>query len=250
MLKENTKIGIALTLVLSGLAIAGLFIVLFAELADEVMSQEFGLFDNSIITLILANQSGLMDFIMIFITELGSVWFLGALSIVVILALWFKAKDRWSALFFIIAVGGGGLLTTLLKHFYGRERPSINEAIDAIGFSFPSGHSMGSLIFYGFIIFLIVRGPQKEWIKWTVSIGLAVLVVLIGISRIYLGAHYPSDVVAGYIAGTIWLLLCLTALEWITWQTGSDILPVKGLRNILRSVLRSAKRRFSNGNAQ
>lgn len=247
MVKENTKIGIALLLLLSGLTIAGLFIMLFAELAEVVMEQEFGIFDNTIITLLLANQSGLMDFIMIFITELGSVWFLTALSIVVILALWFKAKDKWSVLLFITAVGGGGLLTLLLKHFYGRERPSINEEIDAVGYSFPSGHSMGSLIFYGFIIFLIIRGTQKEWVKWTVSVSLSVLVVLIGISRIYLGAHFPSDVVAGYIAGTIWLLLCVTALEWINWQTGSNIRPVRGLRNLLRSVLHGAKRRFTNG---
>ena len=137
-------------------------------------------------------------------------------------------------------------MTTLLKHFYGRERPSINEEIDAVGFSFPSGHSMGSLIFYGFVIFLIIRGPQKEWIKWAVSISLAVLVVLIGTSRIYLGAHFPSDVAAGYIAGLIWLLLCLTALEWISWQKGSHIRPVKGLRNMLKSGLRMAKGKAGN----
>lgn len=248
MVKENTKIGIAVLLLLSGLAIAGLFIVLFAELAEVVMEQEFGIFDNTIITLLLANQSGAMDSIMIFITELGSVWFLGTLSIIVILALWFKAKDKWSVLFFITAVGGGGLLTVLLKQLFSRERPSINEAIDAVGFSFPSGHSVGALIFYGFIMFLIIRGPQKEWIKWAVSISLGVLIVLIGISRVYLGAHYPSDVAAGYIAGTIWLLLCLMALEWINWQSGSNVRPVEGLRNILRSTLRGAKRKFSNAN--
>ncbi|RLQ91540.1 phosphatase PAP2 family protein [Planomicrobium sp. Y74] len=241
MVRENTKIGITLLLLLSGLAIAGLFIVLFAELAKEVMSQEFGIFDSFIIKLILVNQSPTMDALMIFITELGSVWFLGTLSIVVILALWFKGRDKWGVLFFIIAVGGGGLLTTLLKHLYARERPSINEEIDAVGFSFPSGHSMGSLIFYGFVIFLIVRGRQKEWVKWTVSISLALLVILIGTSRIYLGAHFPSDVAAGYIAGTIWLLLCLTALEWIIWQSGSSIRPVKGLRKMLQSGLHLAK---------
>lgn len=241
MVKENTKVGIAVLLLLSGLAIAGLFIVLFAELAEDVMNQEFGLFDSFFISLILVNQSPTMDFLMVFITELGSVWFLGTLSIIIVLALWFKGKDRWGALIFVIAVGGGGLLTTLLKHFYSRERPSINEEIDAVGYSFPSGHSMGSLIFYGFVMFLIIRGPQKEWIKWTVSISLAVLVVLIGTSRIYLGAHFPSDVAAGYIAGIIWLLLCLTALEWISWQTGSHIRPVKGLRNMLKSGLRMTK---------
>ncbi|WP_422122557.1 phosphatase PAP2 family protein [Planococcus sp. X10-3] len=248
MVKENTKIGIALTLVFSGLAIAGLFIVVFAEFAEEVMEKEFGIFDNSIITLMEVNQSEVMGLIMFLITELGSVWFLGALSIAVIWALWFKAKDRWSAIFLVIAVGGGGLLTQLLKHFYGRERPSINEAIDAVGYSFPSGHSMGSLLFYGFMIYLIIRGSQKEWVKWVASITLGVLIILIGISRIYLGAHYPSDVAAGFIAGTIWLLLCVTALEWINWQSGSDVRPVQGLRNLLRSVLSGAKKNLGIGN--
>ena len=241
MIKENTKISITLLLLLSGLAVAGLFIVLFGELADEVMSQEFGLFDNFIINLILVNQGQSMDFIMIFITELGSVWFLGTLSVVIVLALWFKAKDKWSALFFIIAVGGGGLLTTLLKQLYGRERPSINEAIDAVGFSFPSGHSMGSLIFYGFAIYLIIRAPHKEWIKWAVSISLGILIMAIGTSRVYLGAHYPSDVMAGYIAGLIWLLLCLIALEWINWQSGSSIRPINWMRKMLHSGLRIVK---------
>lgn len=248
MLKENTKIGIAAVLLLSGLALAGLFIVVFTQLAEQVMEKEFGLVDNSIITLMEVNQSAAMDLIMFIITELGSVWFLGTLSILVIWALWYKSKDRWSALVFVIAVGGGGLLTSLLKHFYGRERPSINEAIDAVGYSFPSGHSVGSLIFYGFIIFLVIRGNQKEWVKWAVSIPLLVLIGLIGISRIYLGAHYPSDVAAGFIAGTIWLLLCVTALEWVNWQTGSKIRPVEGLRNLLRLAMRGTKKRVGNTN--
>lgn len=217
-MKENTKIGIMLLLMLSGLGIAALFIVIFAELADEVMSRELSIFDSFIINLVLVNESQLMDSLMIFITELGSVWIFTVMTIFAVLWLWFKAKDRWTALFFVIAVAGGGLLNSLLKGFYGRERPSINEAIDATGFSFPSGHAMGSLIFYGFVMFLTIRGRQKEWLKWTISISLGVLIMLIGLSRIYLGAHFPSDVAAGFIAGTIWLLLCITALEWINWQ--------------------------------
>lgn len=83
------------------------------------------------------------------------------------------------------------------------------------------------------MIFLTIRGGHKEWIKWTISITLSVLIALIGVSRIYLGAHFPSDVAAGFIAGTIWLLLCITALEWINWQSGSNIRPLKGLRRML-----------------
>lgn len=241
MVNENKKIAIAVLLLLSGLAIAGVFSILFAELADEVMGQEFGLFDNFIIQLVMVNQSGAMDIIMFLITETGSVWFLALSTAIGVLWLWFKAKDKWSALFFVITVAGGGLLNSLLKSFYGRERPSINEAIDATGFSFPSGHAMGAITLYGFLIFLIIRGRQKEWIKWTFSISLGVLVLLVGLSRVYLGAHYPSDVVAGFIGGLTWLLLCIIALEWIHWQTGSGIKPVKGIRNLLRSGLRMTK---------
>ncbi|WP_033541371.1 phosphatase PAP2 family protein [Planococcus sp. CAU13] len=246
-MKENTKISITLLLLLSGLAAAGLFIILFSELADEVMSREFGIFDGFIINLIRVNQSPALDSIMLFITELGSVWFLALVTISVAAWLWFKDNDRWSAFFLIIASAAGGLLNSLMKSFYGRERPSINEAIDATGFSFPSGHSMGSFILYGFIIFLAIRKRQKEWVQWTISISLAVLVVLIGVSRIYLGAHYPSDVAAGFIAGTIWLLLCLTALEWINWQSGSGVRPIKWLRNMLRSGLRIVSGRTGAG---
>lgn len=232
-MKENTKIGIMLLLLLSGLGIAALFIVIFSELADEVMDKEVDIFDSFIINLLLVNESRFQDSAMVFITELGSVWFFTVLTIIALAWLWFGKKDRWTALFFVIAVAGGGLLNSLLKNLYGRQRPSINEAIDATGFSFPSGHAMGSLIFYGFVIFLTIRGGHKEWIKWTISITLSVLIALIGVSRIYLGAHFPSDVAAGFIAGTIWLLLCITALEWINWQSGSNIRPLKGLRRML-----------------
>lgn len=146
-MKENTKIGIMLLLLLSGLGIAALFIVIFSELADEVMDKEVGIFDSFIINLLLVNESRFQDSAMVFITELGSVWFFTVLTIIALAWLWFGKKDRWTALFFVIAVAGGGLLNSLLKNLYGRQRPSINEAIDATGFSFPSGHAMGSLIF-------------------------------------------------------------------------------------------------------
>lgn len=242
MVNDNKKVGIVVLLLLSGLAIAGAFSILFAELADEVMSQEFGLFDNFIIRLVIVNQSETMDVIMFLITETGSVWFLASMTVIGVAWLWFKSKDRWSALFFAITVAGGGLLNSALKNLYGRERPSINEAIDATGYSFPSGHSMGAITLYGFLIFLVIRGHQNEWVKWTISISLAVLVLLIGGSRVYLGAHYPSDVVAGFIGGLVWLLLCIIALEWINWQTGNGIKPVKGIRNLLRSGLRLTRK--------
>lgn len=242
--KETKLSGLAFIVLLLGLGLAALFIALFAELAGEMLEQELGVFDAVIISLLEAIGSSTMDSVMFVITELGSVWFLGLMSVGVLWVLGVRMRDKWGVLFFMIAVGGGSLLTIVLKHFFGRERPSINETIDAVGYSFPSGHSMGSLIFYGFMIYLVIRTRQAPWLQWVSVFGLSLLIILIGISRIYLSAHFPSDVLAGYIAGTIWLLLSLVALEWIQWQQRSPVPPVAALRKVLAPVYRAVINKF------
>ncbi|ANU11854.1 phosphoesterase [Planococcus antarcticus DSM 14505] len=245
MKKSDKMAGLAFLLLIAGLGIAALFIVLFAELAEEVMEKEFGLFDRAIIGLMEAGSGSTMDNVMFIFTEMGSVWFLTVLSIIVLAVLGFKMKDKWGMLFFIIAVGGGSLLTVLLKNLYIRERPSINPDIDAIGYSFPSGHSMGSLIFYGFLIYLIIRTRQRSWIRWLFVAILTMLIVMIGSSRIYLGAHFPSDVLGGYIAGLIWLILSLIALEWIQWHSRSPVPPVHALRKLLGPLYRTVRAKLA-----
>lgn len=242
--RETKLSGFAFIVLLIGLGLAAAFIVLFAELADEMLEQELGVFDAVIIALLETISSSTMDWIMFIFTELGSVWGIGFLSIIVLWILSFRMRDKWGVLFFFVAVGGGALLTLLLKHLFNRDRPSINEAIDAVGYSFPSGHAMGSLIFYGFVIYLVIRTKQKPWIQWLSVFGLSLLIVLIGVSRIYLGAHFPSDIAAGYIAGTIWLVLSLVALEWIQWQQRSPVPPVQALRKVLAPVYRAVLNKF------
>lgn len=244
MIKENTKVGISFLLLGLGLGVAALFLVIFTELAEQVMENEMRKFDGSIINYFKAIDHPYLDTAMILITELGSVWFLSAMSLVTLFVLWFKYKDKWGILFFLLAVGIGGLLTKMLKQLYERGRPSINPEIDAVGYSFPSGHSMGSLIFYGFIMYLIMRGNGSTFLKRFSIVLMGIVVLLIGSSRIYLGAHFPSDVLAGYIAGTIWLILCLIALEWIQWQSKSDVRPVNSIRRLLLSGLNAIKKRF------
>lgn len=245
MINENTKIGITVLLLAAGLGFSALFIVLFSEIAEEAMEQETWLFDSAIIGFFQSIESSTLDVLMIATTEMGSVWFVTAFSIAVVGLLWFKERDKWGILFFLIAVGGGGLLTLLLKNLYERQRPSINPEIDAIGFSFPSGHSMGSVIFYGFVMYLVLRSRRNELFKGLAISMMGVLVVLIGISRIYLGAHFPSDVLAGFIAGAIWLILSILALEWIQWQSKSSIRPVRDIRDFLAKMLKGALKKFN-----
>lgn len=242
--EENKKAGLPVLLLLIGLGLASLLIWLFAELAEELLENELTNFDNNIISFFKAIETSGLDAFYIIITEMGSVWFLTTLSVVLIALLWVKAKDKWGVLFFIIAIGGSGLLTWVLKQFYGRGRPSINEEIDAIGFSFPSGHSMGALVFYGFIAYFIARSSQKKSVKVLSSIVLGILILLIGTSRIYLGAHFPSDVMAGFVAGSIWLILCLLSLEWVQWQSNSHVRPVRALRKFLASTYRAGRQKI------
>ena len=217
-------------LVVIGIVLAGLFIFAFSEIAEGLLGSQVKAFDAAIIDMLKSIESDTLDQFMLFITELGSVWFVTTLSIITILFLWFKAKDKWGILFFVLAVGVGGLLTRFLKSFYERGRPSINPEIDAIGYSFPSGHSMGSVIVYGFIIYLVIRSGLSHAAKWAASVVSALLFLLIGLSRIYLGAHFPTDVLAGQLAGGFWLIVCILALEWVEWQSSNDVRPIQATR--------------------
>jgi len=117
----------------------------------------------------------------------------------------------------VLAVAGGELINLLLKALFARDRPTFPDPlVTAIGASFPSGHAMASMIFYGLMIYFGVRW-LTAW-RWRVLVVVTgtVLIVLIGFSRIYLGVHYLSDVLAGYAAGLTWLAFTITGVE--TWR--------------------------------
>ena len=113
-----------------------------------------------------------------------------------------------------------------------------NEQIDAIGYSFPSGHAMGSIILYGFIVYLIMRSELPRAAKGGLSFLLILLASLIALSRVYLSAHYPSDVVAGQAGGLAWLMICIVSLEGLQWKTRNNFKPLKRIRKILGSIYR------------
>lgn len=232
--EELKQAGLPFLLMIAGAGVSVLFIIIFSELAEEMLENEINAIDGAVIQRINLIENGTLDQITIFVTELGSVWFLSLCTLAAVIALWVKAKDKLGILFLLIAIGGGGALTKLLKHLYGRGRPSINPEIDAIGYSFPSGHSMGSLIFYGFIAYLIVRSARKPITKWIAIFVAGFLVVWIGFTRIYLGAHFPSDVLAGHLAGAIWLTITILVLEWIKWQSANFIKVTRVFKQMIK----------------
>ncbi|WP_347552329.1 phosphatase PAP2 family protein [Pseudalkalibacillus hwajinpoensis] len=220
---KQKKVLYPLVLNAFGLIVAILAIMLFSELAEEILEKETLDFDQAIISGIDVVRSDWLLNLMEIITELGSVWWITVVTIATIAILWFKKKDLWSIISFVIAQGAGGLLTTVLKNFFERSRPTVDAAYDAVGYSFPSGHSMGSFILYGFLGYLIVRSQRGRTTKWISAVLVFLFILLIGFSRIYLGVHYPSDVLAGYSAGALWLFACIFSLEWLLWIKRSSV---------------------------
>ena len=128
---------------------------------------------------------------------------------------YFIRKQKWMAFkILILALCNVGLMFGL-KLFFNRPRPLIQLLKDVPGLSFPSGHAFMSLIFYGVIVYLLYHQVKNKWLKWTAIITLAIMVLIIGLSRIYLRVHYASDVIAGYCFGVISLLILFGLLRQI-----------------------------------
>jgi undecaprenyl-diphosphatase len=147
------------------------------------------------------------------ITQLGSFPAMSGLALFGVLIL-LLLRRRLLALVWVVAPAGGGLLDTALKLSYERTRPPFHDpAIHEATLSFPSGHSMGSLVGYGLLAYVLVLASPRRWLQGLVIAGLGALVALIGFSRVYLGAHYLSDVLGGFTVGGFWLAVCITGLE-------------------------------------
>lgn len=126
------------------------------------------------------------------------------------LSLFFKKKE---ALYLNLTVIISTIINQVLKYLFQRPRPILINKIVETGYSFPSGHAMASVSFYGFIIYLIIESHLNKKIKWITSILLTILIISICISRIYLGVHFASDVIAGVLLSSSLLLITTYILK-------------------------------------
>lgn len=200
----------------SGLLAGMLFAYL--KLVSEIFEQEMDLIDTAALALVQWWQSPAMDAFMLFITLTGSPEALIILSLPILY--WIYRQERRVKMFslFFLSFAGGGVLNLLLKNLYQRERPLLDAAIGAYGYSLPSGHAMISTIFYGLVAYWFLTGKRRKSAKVLVGILCALMVFLIGMSRVYLQAHYFSDVLAGYLCGAMWLLACILVLYGRHWS--------------------------------
>lgn len=139
--------------------------------------------------------------IMLFFTYLGNWQTIVGFSIVAIAILMLLRKKQ-EAFFFAITLISGEIIKELLKFIIQRPRPDASLAlIQEGGYSFPSGHAMMSVVFYGMVGYFIYKLCRKKWQKIIISITTLIIIFLIGFSRIYLGVHWTSDVIAGWLIG-------------------------------------------------
>lgn len=144
-----------------------------------------------------------------FITNLGSATFVIITSIILLVII----KSKIIGLLICLNLTISGALNQILKAIVQRPRPIGYKLIEENGYSFPSGHSMVSAAFYGFLIYLVYKNIKNKYIKYTIIIILTLLVLCIGVSRIYLGVHYASDVLAGFLISISYLIVFISIVN-------------------------------------
>lgn len=197
------------TAVLAGLAVAVAFLLLFAWLADEVFEGDAVRFDSAVRGWIHGLASPTLTTVMRMLSALGSPLLLGAVAVSI--AVFLLLRWKRAAIWMTVAMAGALVLDLTLKAGFHRTRPEPFFGSLPHTYSFPSGHSLFSLCFYGVLAGLLtarIRSLALRIAIWTVA---AALVVAIGVSRIYLGVHYPTDVVAGYLSAAMWVAALVTA---------------------------------------
>jgi len=184
-------------------------LIIFTVIAYGVFKLQYQQFDFIVFDKVgRLVTPGMTGFIRV-ITFFGNHMFLIPANLALVIYFLFIRKHRWYSIKVPVVAIGGVILMALLKEIFNRPRPLIPLLAPVKGLSFPSGHAMMSVSFYGLLIFLVWENITNRTLKWVLTIFLLLFILLIGFSRIYLRLHYFSDVIAGFAAGVIWLTLSI-----------------------------------------
>lgn len=179
-----------------------LCLILFSVICYVVLSYDSLVIDTKVYSFISDNimSDGITSVLKV-ITELGGVAFIVLAGVLIFM---FCKKIRWFVTFDLVGVT---LINQVIKHIVRRPRPNVLRLVEEDGYSFPSGHSMVSMAFYGIIIYLVYKNVTNKYLKWTLITLLSLLILSIGFSRIYVGVHYFTDVVGGFLLGLAYLII-------------------------------------------
>ena len=187
---------------------------LFGEIAEDVVNHDLplGTIDANVAAWLHAHATSAGAAVMSVISDFGApLTDIAIASLVALILLWRHA--RYWLLALVLAVAGGALLNIIIKHLIHRQRPIFEDPILTLtSYSFPSGHAMGSTLLYGMLAAIVI-GHTRDWrLHALATVCASSVVAMICFSRIYLGVHYLSDVIAGFLAGVVWLGACLVAV--------------------------------------
>ena len=188
----------------------------FAAIAEDVATGDpMTITDVRFSAWLHAHSTPSVTFLMRVITELHSLWVVVVVTLAVCAYWWMRGRRNW-VFTLMLAVFGGMLLNLSLKHLFLRARPHFdNPMLTLTTYSFPSGHTLIATVFYGTLCwFILRRSAHQNWRFLAIPASL-ILIALVGFSRIYLGAHYLSDVLGAIAEGLAWLAFCLIGTEAI-----------------------------------
>ena len=170
-----------------------------------VQAEHLVVFDRVLIDSVQGLEAEGLTSAMKFFTYIGSLKFTVILSIPIFLLLFYVLKHRTEILVFLAVVYITPILNRLLKLYFHRARPDFHRLIEIGGYSFPSGHSMNAFSFYSILAFLLWRHVPTRPGRIAVILFSGLMILAIGTSRIYLGVHFPSDIIGGFLASGLWV---------------------------------------------
>ena len=179
-----------------------LCLILFSIICYSVLSYDNLVIDTKVYSFIADNimNDGLTPVLKV-ITELGGVAFTVLAGVLIFM---FCKKIRWFVTFDLVGVT---VINQAIKHIVRRPRPNVLRLVEESGYSFPSGHSMVSMAFYGIVIYLVYKNVSNKYLKWLLISLLSLLILSIGFSRIYVGVHYFTDVAGGFLLGLAYVVI-------------------------------------------
>jgi len=218
--KKNNKLKLLELISLEVLLVAGLFLLsvfAFAYLAHEVVQENEKAFDDKVANYFLSFSNEHVISVMKFFTFFGTIQFLIPAYILLIIYFYARKQYRYCINIAIISISSSALMFAL-KDIFHRARPQLPIIKSFVTYSFPSGHALSSFIFCSIIIYFVWKSSlQKSW-KWLFIILLLIFTLTIGISRIILRMHFPTDVIAGFCLGIAWVIFSFWLLRKIDYS--------------------------------
>jgi undecaprenyl-diphosphatase len=193
------------------IAIAGT--LAFAEIGEWVQKGLTQSFDVAVLQWMHRHNTALLTQIAVELTYLGTGTVVLMIVAVAALFLW-HTEHKHSARLLLASVAGNIILNGMLKLVFHRDRPTVFEwQTTAVSSSFPSGHAMSATVCYGTVAYLVIRLQKHRWSRVLTGVAAVILILLVCATRLYLGVHYPSDVIAGILVGLAWAAFCMATLE-------------------------------------